>query len=106
MTEEEAPVPPQMEPELAAAMASFMHNMPPPGPNVYANGFTVGASWSDVGCVLMLNGQHVANLNLSFTTAKTLAQELVRVLSELEEKTGHTIMTMGDVRDRTGGGDG
>lgn len=43
--------------------------------------------------VLKNNNQPIALLNLSYTVAKTLYQNLAVTINNLEKKTGNTIMT-------------
>lgn len=69
-------------------------------PTFYFNGFNVGTSFSDMGCVVHLNGIPVAALCMSFTTAKTLANALNNMLTDFERDTDHTIMTMAEVQRR------
>lgn len=97
---------PPFPPELLQAM--LMATLGPQAkiPQIYFNGFSVGASLSDVGMMLMLNGDVVANVSMSFTTAKTLSQELVQTMGEFERRTKHSIMTMGEVRERQEGSNG
>lgn len=73
---------------------------PPPIPSVYFNGFEVNNSLSDMILLLLLNGVPVVRLNLSFTTAKTLAKYLQDTVANFEKNTKHKIMTMDDVNKR------
>jgi hypothetical protein len=66
-------------------------------PKIYANGFALGMSYSDITVVLEANSQTAGVLNLSFTCAKTLAQKLAGIISQLEEKSGRQIMTTDDI---------
>jgi len=66
-------------------------------PNVYFNGVLVRLSLSDINMVLMTDGLPSCELHMSFTTAKTLAEKLSDIVTEFERRTGHGIMTMGEV---------
>ena len=66
-------------------------------PKLYANGFISGHSRSDVYVVLERNGQPIAVLNMSFTTAKSLQESLAKTISNLEVMTDHVIMTIDDI---------
>ena len=68
-------------------------------PNHYVNGFEISNSLSDIGILLMLDGQPQARLSLSFTTAKTFARDLSAAVAVFEKATKHTIMTMDEVRE-------
>ncbi len=67
-------------------------------PHLYFNGFELQSSLSDVGAFLLLDGQPVVRLSLSFTTAKTFAENLGNVIKAFEEATSHTIMTIENVK--------
>lgn len=61
---------------------------------LYFNGFTVAIGTGDVVIALQLNGKPIQVLNTSYTVAKTLAEGLSKIIGELEQKTGSTIMTI------------
>ena len=63
-------------------------------PAIYANGFTIATTVSDVSIVLMRNNRPFNLLNLSFTTAKTLAQGLTQAIAEFEKLTTTEITTI------------
>lgn len=67
-------------------------------PTIYFNGFELAGSLSDMNCVLMADGEPVAKLNMSFTTAKTLSVNLSQTVSAFEQATEHSVMTMDDVK--------
>ena len=67
-------------------------------PNHYFNGFELSSSFSDMGVMLLLDGQPQARLSMSFTTAKTLATNLSSMIEAFERATSHNIMTMEEVR--------
>lgn len=69
-------------------------------PKLYANTFAAGYSPSDVYMVLSQNGEPVAVVNMSFTTAKSLQQALGATISRLEALTDHVIMTMDEVTNK------
>ncbi len=69
----------------------------PDVPKLYANGFVTGFSSADTTILLQQNGVSVAALNLSFTTAKSLALKLGGLIKDIESQTGNTIMTTEDV---------
>lgn len=66
-------------------------------PQIYVNGFMNGLGTGDVHSVLERNGQPVAVLNMSFTVAKTFAQALAIVVSEVETRAGREMLTTHDV---------
>ncbi len=67
-------------------------------PDIYFNGMDIGLSLSDVGLLVMTDGQPRCKLHMSFTTAKTLAKELGDAVAEFERLTEHSIVTMDEVR--------
>jgi hypothetical protein len=66
-------------------------------PHTYFNGFAIALSNSDVSATLMLNGQPLTSMSMSFTTAKTLATMLTQQIEALESATGRSIMTTHEV---------
>ncbi len=68
-------------------------------PHLYANGFMIALGEGDVLLLLQRNGQVVANLNVSFTVAKTLAKVLNETVSQWEKSTGSTILTTHQVKE-------
>jgi len=64
---------------------------------VYFNGFQIALTNADISGVLLLNGQPQVILNMSYTTAKSLAQALEHLVSELEQVTARPIMVTKDV---------
>lgn len=69
-----------------------------PLPAVYFNGFDLNSSLSDMTAGLILNGRPQLLLYMSFTTAKTLAAELTKMVQTFEEATGHDVMVMDEVK--------
>lgn len=63
----------------------------------YFNGFAMAVGTGDIAIALQLNGEPTIVLNTSYTVAKTMAQGLNKLISELERKTGTTIMTTEDI---------
>jgi hypothetical protein len=66
---------------------------------LYFNGFDLSTSLSDMGMLLMIDGQPQVRLAMSFTTAKTLAVNLSQAVEAFENSTNHQVMTMDDVRE-------
>lgn len=66
-------------------------------PSFYFNGFQMNLSNADVGAVLLLNNQPQLSLNMSYTTAKTLAEALQEIVGALEKVTKQAIMTTKEV---------
>jgi hypothetical protein len=69
-----------------------------PLPRVYLNGFALAQSLADVTLLAQTNGNPSAVLNMSFTTAKSLAIELDKMIKNFEELTGHTLLTIEDIK--------
>lgn len=67
--------------------------------NVYFNGFSLGVSNSDMNALLMLNGQPICHLNMSFTTAKTLHRMIGELVETFEGATAHKVMTTEEVEE-------
>lgn len=64
---------------------------------LYVNGFVSGHSNADMLLLLLQNGTPSITLNMSFTTAKSLYQDLGDLISKFEALTNHTVMTIHDV---------
>ena len=65
-------------------------------PKVYFNGFQTALTNADVVITVECNGEPAALLNLSYTTAKTLALALQETISMLEQKSGRDMLTTHD----------
>ena len=68
-------------------------------PEIYFNGMELRSSLSDMNLIIMVDGQPQCKLRMSFTTAKTLANNLGESLASFEKLTDRPIMTMDDVRE-------
>jgi hypothetical protein len=69
-------------------------------PRLYANGFIMAQSASDVSIVMLTNGAATSVLSLSFISAKTLIAELSKVLNNFEKAIGETVPTMDEVQQK------
>lgn len=90
-------------PETVAPNADaslFTAALAAPIARLYMNGFIVGQSVADVTLVVQTNGTPAAVLNMSFTSAKSLAVELDKVIKNFESLTGHTLLTMQDIQEK------
>ncbi len=72
-----------------------MQQQPPPA--LYANGFQVDVSGSDVCVILAHNNRQIATVNLSFISAKTLGGTLSALIKELEEKSQTKVPSIDEV---------
>ena len=66
-------------------------------PVIYFNGFMNSMSPGDVALLLKRAGKSVAILHASYTVAKSLSVKLGELISELEKRSGRSIMTTDDV---------
>jgi hypothetical protein len=66
-------------------------------PNIYFNGFALGLSPADASLLVTLDAQPQVRLSMSFTTAKTLSENLRQLVEKLEAATNHTIMKTDEV---------
>lgn len=66
-------------------------------PKITFNSIVTALGTGDVLIVLERNGQPVAVLNASYTVAKTLSVLLGNAIAQLEELSGHPIMTTKEV---------
>ncbi|MBF0336873.1 MAG: hypothetical protein HQL05_03495 [Nitrospirae bacterium] len=65
--------------------------------SLYFNGFETFMTVGDVGIILKLQGKDILTLNTTFTVAKTLAENLTKIIQHLESKTETNILTMEDI---------
>jgi hypothetical protein len=65
----------------------------PAVPKLYCNGFVNSLTNGDMVIGLMRNGRPVAIINLSYTMAKSLAEKVGELITQLEHKSGHNIMS-------------
>ncbi len=63
-------------------------------PSIYANGFNVGTTYSDVNILFHINGRPNLSLNLSFISAKTLYTSLKDILDKFEKNGDVKISTI------------
>jgi hypothetical protein len=61
---------------------------------LYANGFIINLTAADISIVMLRDNVANATLALSFTTAKTLCEQLGHAIKKLEDLTNKEIMTM------------
>jgi hypothetical protein len=62
-------------------------------PQYYVNSFTVTLGTGDVLIVMKRNGKPVGSFQVSYTVAKSFVEVLNDLISQLEKRTGNTIMT-------------
>jgi hypothetical protein len=86
----------QQQEQLAIATAALRGA----APRLYANGFIVAQSNSDVSIIMLTNGSATSVLTLSFIAAKTLIGELTKAMTNLEEAIGETIPTMDEIQEK------
>ena len=74
----------------------------PDVPKIYFNGFLTAMGEGDVAVTLKRGQIPVAVLNMSYTVAKTLAEQLRNLIGNLETATNHNIMTTNEIATRMG----
>ena len=67
-------------------------------PKIYVNGFINAYNVADVILVFQQNNKNVAVINMSYTTAKTLAEKLGGLIKGFEITTEHEIMSIDTVK--------
>lgn len=73
----------------------------PSVPQLYFNGFVNATSNGDVLIILIRNGKPIAALNASYTIAKTLGSKMTELIDGFEKQTGHLLMDMDYVMEKT-----
>jgi predicted esterase YcpF (UPF0227 family) len=69
-------------------------------PNFYMNGFISGVGLSDAYLVLQTNGKTTAIVNMSLSTLKTLARNLMATIQRVEEKLGQETPTLQELQEQ------
>lgn len=67
---------------------------------LYVNRIVVGNAVSDMFIIGQSTGTQPVVVQMSFTTAKTLAEELLKMIAEFEEKTGQKILSMKEIQQK------
>jgi hypothetical protein len=68
-------------------------------PKLYANGFMIGLTLSDLNVTLVINGKPSHQLIMSLISAKTLMNGLKNAIEDFESKSGTTIPDMNELKD-------
>jgi hypothetical protein len=79
-------------------IAAVLNN--PQVQKLYVNRTVVGNTISDMFIITQSTGTPPTLIQMSFTTAKTLAEDLFRMISEFEDKTGQKVLSMKDIQER------
>ena len=85
----------EITPEQQQQMA--MAALQGPTLKLYANGFIIAQTASDVVAVLLCNGVTVGVINLSHVSAKTLSEELTKAVTDFEKASGQKIRTVAEI---------
>lgn len=67
-------------------------------PKIYINGFINAYNVADIVLLLKQNQKNVIVVNMSYTTAKSLAEKLSGLIKSFEQKTEHDIMSIDTVK--------
>lgn len=67
-------------------------------PKIYVNGFINAYNVADVILVFQQNNKNVVVINMSYTTAKTLAEKFSALIKGFEQTTEHEIMSIDTVK--------
>jgi hypothetical protein len=78
-------------------IAAILNN--PQVPKLYINRALVGNTASDMFVIAQSTGTPPTVVQLSFTTAKTLAMDILGMISQIENQTGQKILTMRDIQE-------
>ena len=82
---------------IEAALQDAQLKQPQELTHCYFNGFDIGLSNADVLITLKRNDKIVAQLNASFTVAKTLGLKLTHTIGMLEAGSGQPVMSTDEV---------
>lgn len=65
--------------------------------SLYSNGILVSLTLSDISLTITINGQPTHSLNMSLTTAKTLAANINTAIKDFETKTNSRVLEAKEV---------
>lgn len=68
-------------------------------PKLYANGFLIGLTLSDLNVTLVINGKPSHQVIMSLISAKTLMNGLKSAIEDFEDKSGMKIPDMNELKD-------
>lgn len=85
------------EAEAQEAMKRLLEEHSPP--TIYMNGAAIGLSLSDISLTATVDGMPQCQLHMSFTTAKTVATNIMTALNDLERLSEHPVLTMDEVQE-------
>ena len=66
-------------------------------PLIYANGFAIANTASDMSIILIANGNPAASVSMSYTSAKSLLFDLQNAINMFEQATGQNIKTINEL---------
>jgi hypothetical protein len=97
----EAPTQPSIEDqERQQQQAMVVAALRNPGLRMYANGFAIANTASDMSVILMLNGTPAGVLNLSYISAKSLISSLTQAVTEFEKAISQDVMTIEEIQEK------
>ncbi len=88
---------PKPEQTQGMDIANVLNN--PQVPKLYINRTLVGNTVSDMFIIAQSTGTPPTVVQLSFITAKTLAMDILGMISQIENQTGQKILTMKDIQE-------
>jgi hypothetical protein len=71
-----------------------------PMPRLYANGFGIAQSASDISVIVLHNNAPTGMVSMSYISAKSLLEDLAKALQEIEKALEQTIPTINEVGER------
>ncbi len=91
------PESPKPEQPQGMDIATILNN--PQVQKLYTNRTVVGNTVSDMFVIAQSMGTPPTVIQLSFNTAKTLAMDILGMISQLENQTGQKILTIRDIQE-------
>jgi hypothetical protein len=91
---------PDIKAQQAAQQAQLQAFMRSPVPRIYANGFGVAQSASDISVVLLHNNFPAGMLSMSFISAKSLVNDLQKTIEGIEATLKQSIPTINEVTEQ------
>jgi hypothetical protein len=87
---------PKTEQNQVMDISTILNN--PQIQKLYVNRTVVGNTISDMFVIAQSTGTQPVVIQMSFITAKTLADDLLKMIAEFEDKTGQKVLSMKDIQ--------
>jgi hypothetical protein len=85
------------DPNMIQAQAQLQAALSAPIPRFYINGIGIAMTGSDLILTALWNGNPVSIINLAIPTAKGIAEDLAKAVTQYEETSEQSVKTLGQI---------